>query len=128
MSASVAETCKISLPAGESSGTLSLYTDWKAGTGGGKRKRGRIQSENQENSQDSKLKLRAEPEQRGLYLFAYWAVVIGIQHLDLYNSFGSEDAITGSNVKEVIVLFFTVQGLPDRDLPFILNMFNGKLA
>lgn len=74
------------------------------------------------------MKLRAEPEQRGLYLIAYWTVVIGVEHLDLYNSFGSEDAITGSNVKEVIVLFFTVQGLPDRDLPFILNMFNGKLA
>lgn len=29
MSASVAETCKMSLPAGESSGTLSLYRDWE---------------------------------------------------------------------------------------------------
>lgn len=35
MSASVAETCKMSLPAGESSGTLSLYRDW--GTERGKR-------------------------------------------------------------------------------------------
>lgn len=64
----------------------------------------------------------------GVYLLTHWAVVIGIQDLDLNNGFGREDAITGGNVKEIIVLFFTVQGLPDRDLPFALNMFNGKLA
>lgn len=63
-----------------------------------------------------------------LYLFAYRAVVIGIQHLDLHSGFGSEDAIAGSNVKEIIVLLFTVQRLSDRDLPFILNVFDGKLA
>lgn len=62
------------------------------------------------------------------YLFAYWAVVVGIQDFDLHCGFGSEDTITGSNVEEIIILLFTVQRLPDRDLPFILNVFNGKLA
>lgn len=62
------------------------------------------------------------------YLLAHRAIVIGIQHLHFHNGFGSEDAITGGDVKEIIVLLFTVQGLPDRDLPFILNVFDGKLA
>lgn len=31
MSASVAETCRMSLPAGKSSGTLSVYRDWGSG-------------------------------------------------------------------------------------------------
>lgn len=63
-----------------------------------------------------------------LYLFAHWTVVIGIQHFDLHNGFRVEDTVTSSNVKEVIVLLFTVQGLPDRDLPFILNVLDCKLA
>lgn len=63
-----------------------------------------------------------------LYLITHWAVVIGIQNLYLHSGFGSEDAITSSNVKEIIVLLFTVQGLSDRDFPFILNVFNGKLS
>lgn len=43
-----------------------------------------------------------------LYLFTNRAVVIGIQDLDLHDSFGSEDAITGSDVKEVTVLLLAV--------------------
>lgn len=68
------------------------------------------------------------PENSEIYLFANRTVVICIQHLDLYNGFGGKDAITGSNVEEIIVLLFTVQGLPDRDLPFILDVFDSKLA
>ena len=41
MSASVAETCKMSRPAGESSGTLSLYRDWGTDGARGKSKRGK---------------------------------------------------------------------------------------
>lgn len=108
----------------------SLTVQGLGGWGGGDGKKERSGSEYH------KRKLHNEAERNDntvieksrLYLLAYGAVVIGIQHFDLHNGFRSEDAITGCNVKEVIVLLFTVQGLPDRDLPFILNVFDGKLA
>lgn len=75
------------------------------------------------------LKLHQSREEKNwLYLFAYGAVVIGIEHFDLHSGFGREDAITGSNVQKIIVLLFTVQRFSDRDLPFILNVLDGKLA
>lgn len=63
-----------------------------------------------------------------LYLFAHGAVVVGVQNLDFHNSLCSEDTVTGSDVKKVIVSLFTVQRLSDRDLPFILNVLDCKLA
>lgn len=63
-----------------------------------------------------------------LYLFAYRAVVVGVQNFDFHNSLCSEDTITGSNVKKIIVFLFTVQRLSDRDLPFVLNVLDCKLA
>lgn len=62
------------------------------------------------------------------HLFTLRAVVVGVQNLDLYSGFGSKDPVAGSNVEKVIVLLFTVQGLSDKDLPFILNVFDSKLA
>lgn len=68
------------------------------------------------------------PTLKRKYLFTLRAVVVGVQNLDLHSGFGSEDPVAGSNVQKVIVLLFTVQGLSDKDLPFILNVFDGKLA
>lgn len=67
-------------------------------------------------------------ERKKHYLFAYRAIVIGIENLDLHGGFSSKYAITSSNVEKIIVLLLTVQRLSDRDLPFILNVFDGKLA
>lgn len=62
------------------------------------------------------------------YLLAYRVIIIGVQHLDFNDGLSGKDSITGSDVKEIVVCHFSVQGLPDRDLPLILNVFNGKLA
>lgn len=63
-----------------------------------------------------------------LYLFAHRAVVVGVQNLDFHNGLCSEDTVTGSYVKKIIVFLFTIQRLSDRDLPFVLNVLDCKLS
>lgn len=75
------------------------------------------------------LKFCREGKRRKLlHLFAHRAVVIGVQNLDFDNGLCSEDTVTGSDVKKIIVFLFTVQRLSDRDLPFVLNVLDCKLA
>lgn len=69
-----------------------------------------------------------DQQRKLLYLFAHRAVVVGVQNLDFHNSLSGEDAVTGGNVKKIIVFLFAVQRLSDRDLPLVLNVLDCKLA
>lgn len=72
--------------------------------------------------------LKLHEKKKLFYLFAHRAVVVGVQNLDFHSCLCSEDAITSSDVKKIIVFLLTVERLSDRDFPFILNMLDCKLA
>lgn len=72
--------------------------------------------------------LKFSENKKLFYLVAHRAVVVGIQNFDFHSCLCSEDSITSSDVKKIIVFLLTVERLSDRDFPFILNMLNCKLA